>query len=86
MAHNAGMNTTRNLRKGDIRRGIESASASLNHAANLLDMLKAHPLTGNPYYDDAVERAAQLVAEMDEDQSYWFEQAMESGFGPEDFS
>lgn len=57
------MPTTSNPGQG--RREYRIAVSSLKMAKELRDLLDAHPLPDNDYYNDALAAAASLVDEMD---------------------
>jgi hypothetical protein len=86
MAHTEPMNTTTNRPQTYHQRKLDNSYASLRMAEALRDMLAANPLPGNCYYDDAVRRADELAAEMQDDLDCTMEECMAAGFGPEDFA
>lgn len=70
---------------GWTRRHLTAAWHSRNLAEALVRMLADNPLPGNPYYDDAVQRADELLGEMEDDVEFHMTAAVAAGFGPEDF-
>jgi len=70
------------------KRAISASSRSLADATELLDGLEKvfAANTKNYYAREAVEHAAQLVAEMEDDLDASMTAAIEAGYGPEDFA
>jgi hypothetical protein len=72
------------------RRRLDASTQSVAHADRLHGVLTAAllndpTLASNPYFEDAMLRASELVGEMNDDLDDVMTAALEDGFGPEDF-